>query len=132
MGARALVHVTWVLTTAVLTAAGPALAHARLVSPTPRTADDALKDNNGRGPCGGKARTTNPARYTMGQTVTVRWEETINHAGCFIIKLSQANDQNFQMLANPPHSNAGALPRPSAKRPSAKAAIGAHGTDRYR
>ncbi len=92
--------------------AGAAAAHTRLVAPVPRTNDDGLKDGVGGAPCGGKARNPNAiATYTMGQTVQVRWEETINHAGCFIIKISQANDQNFQMLANPAHSTTGATPR---------------------
>jgi len=112
LGWRSLAHVTAVLTTAVIIGAGPAQAHARLVSPVPRTNDDDLKDGAGGAPCGGRARNPNAiATYTMGQTVTVRWEETINHAGCFTLKLSQANDQNFIMLANPPHSTTGAVPR---------------------
>ncbi|MBL8950507.1 MAG: lytic polysaccharide monooxygenase [Myxococcaceae bacterium] len=100
-------------TLVIMGTAASAQAHARLVAPQPRTNDADLKDGNGGAPCGGKAR--NPARvatYTMGQTVQVRWEETINHAGCFIIKVSAANDSNFVMVANPPHSTTGALPRP--------------------
>src|SRR6476620_2808218 len=92
-----LAHVSAVLTTAVLIAA-PAAAHTRWVNPVPRTNDDGLKDGVGGAPCGGKPRTTTPKVYTMGSTVTVNWEETVNHAGCFIIKFSQANDQNFMML----------------------------------
>lgn len=109
LSARALAHVCAVVTTLVIS--GDAFAHARLRTPTPRTNDDNLKDGVGGAPCGGKPRTGTPARYTMGQTITVQWEETINHAGCFIIKLSPANDQNFTMLANPPHSAAGGVPR---------------------
>ncbi len=109
LSARALAHVCAVVTTLVIS--GEAFAHARLRTPTPRTNDDNLKDGVGGAPCGGKPRTGTPARYTMGQTITVQWEETINHAGCFIIKLSPANDQNFTMLANPPHSTTGGVPR---------------------
>src|SRR6185436_481786 len=84
-------HVSAVVITAVLTAAPAAFAHTRLKLPVPRTNDDGLKDGVGGAPCGGKARTATPAMYTMGQTITVNWEETINHAGCFLIKFSAAN-----------------------------------------
>lgn len=109
--ARAVAHVCAVVTTLVISTGGDAFAHARLKTPVPRTNDANLKDGVGGAPCGGKPRTGTPAMFTSGQTITVTWEETISHPGCFIIKLSQANDQNFLMLANPPHSNVGAVPR---------------------
>ena len=71
-----------------------ASAHARLMSPKPRNNSDALKT----GPCGGVARTAAPTTYSVGSTVTVNWEETIGHQGCFQIALSEANDQNFTLL----------------------------------
>ena len=71
-----------------------ASAHARLMTPTPRNNSDALKS----GPCGGVARGTNKVTYSAGATITVKFEETIGHRGCFQVALSTANDQNFQLL----------------------------------
>ena len=55
-------------------------------------------DNAGikTGPCGGVARTTNPAVFAPGETITVTWEETIDHQGHFIISFSEANDVGFE------------------------------------
>ena len=66
--------------------------HARLMSPTPRNNNAGIKT----GPCGGIARSATPMVVTGGQTLTVLWEETINHPGKFIFSLSLANDQGFQ------------------------------------
>ena len=71
-----------------------ASAHARLITPKPRNNDPGIKT----GPCGGVARTATPTTYSVGATVTVNWEETIGHQGCFQIALSEANDQNFTLL----------------------------------
>jgi hypothetical protein len=91
-----------------------AFAHARLLSPTPRNNSDSLKDPNG--PCGNVPRTANNTVWQQGATVTINFEETINHDGCFILSLSQQNDQNFQQLMVVPHKNAPAItaanPRP--------------------
>jgi len=66
--------------------------HARLMSPTPRNNNAGIKT----GPCGGLARSANPMVVTGGQTLTILWEETINHPGKFIFSLSLADDQGFQ------------------------------------
>jgi MYXO-CTERM domain-containing protein len=75
-----------------------ASAHARLTSPKPRNNSDALKS----APCGGVARTATATTYSVGSTITVNWEETIGHQGCFQIALSEANDQNFTLLKQIP------------------------------
>lgn len=113
---RKLAHVRAVLTTAMLIAS-TAWSHTLLTTPVPRNNRDDLKDGNGGAPCGGVARTTDKvATWTMGATVDVKWNETVNHAGCFLIKLSPANDQNFQLMKNEPHKTQPAItaqaPRP--------------------
>jgi len=71
-----------------------ALAHTRLVAPTPRNNNSGIK----MGPCGGLARTATPTVLNGGQPLLVKWEETINHPGKFLISLSMANDANFTLL----------------------------------
>ncbi len=78
---------------------GTASAHTLLNTPPPRDFGKAGADAHKNGPCGGVARTANPARYTVGQTVQVEFTETIDHRGCFQVLFSEANDQNFQILA---------------------------------
>lgn len=72
----------------------PSYAHARwkldgIVKP--RTDSTGLKT----APCGDAPRTATPAVFTPGATITVEWEETINHPGYFRIAFSPAGDQNF-------------------------------------
>jgi hypothetical protein len=69
----------------------PAWAHVVLVDPAPRTSSDALK----AGPCGAIPRTSSASRYRPGQTVTVRWTETVEHPGDFRISFSPAGDEGF-------------------------------------
>jgi hypothetical protein len=71
--------------------------HARMKSDSaivPRNSSDSLKT----GPCGGVARTSAPKVYAPGSTITVKWEETINHPGRFEFYFSAANDTNFVLL----------------------------------
>jgi hypothetical protein len=49
------------------------------------------------GPCGGVARGT-ATQLTAGQTITVEWEETIEHPGRYLISFSEKNDTNFTEL----------------------------------
>jgi hypothetical protein len=69
-------------------------AHARLVEPKPRT------DNPGgkTGPCDGVPRTTMYTQYEAGATITVKFQETIDHSGCFDIDFSPADDKNWVRL----------------------------------
>jgi hypothetical protein len=69
--------------------------HARLTNPTPRNNGD--NNKNVDLPCGPGARGI-PHTYMPGQTITVQWEETINHTGYYEFFFSPANDQNFTSL----------------------------------
>ena len=72
-------------------------AHARLKplgGLVPRSSNAGIKV----GPCGGYPRTSNPVVFSPGQTITVEWEETINHPGRFEFYFSSANETNFQLL----------------------------------
>lgn len=60
----------------------------------PRNAATGLKTP----PCGGVARTATPKVITAGQTMTVEWQETINHPGRYEFYFSPAGDANFQLL----------------------------------
>lgn len=88
-----------------------ASAHTYIMEPVSRDAklvaslDDRAYKNT-EGPCGvvlGTStplpRTNTPTRYTPGQTITVKWQETIDHRGCFQVLLSEANDTNWKLLA---------------------------------
>jgi len=94
----------------VIAAPATAAAHAYVIDPPPR--DVANPDLDARahktGPCGGVPRTGAPKKYTPGQTITVRWEETISHTGCFQIGFSAANDANFTVLKQKPDPAGGA------------------------
>ena len=83
-----------------------ALAHARLKTAggiVPRSTNAGIKI----GPCGGVARLANPAVFPPGATITVEWEETINHPGRFEFFFSPAGDANFQMLKSVPDNQNG-------------------------
>ena len=60
----------------------------------PRSNSDNLKT----APCGGIARGITSAAFSPGQTITMNWEETINHPGRFEIYFSAAGDSNWQLL----------------------------------
>ena len=84
---------------AVATSAG---AHARLLSPVPRTDADGVKTAP---PCGPPA--VNPAdasvtTYMQGQEIEVRFEETVQHTGCFVVQLLENNYQKQTMLLHVP------------------------------
>lgn len=81
--------------------------HAVWTTPTPRSPSDAWKDPNG--PCGMNTRSTMVTTYQVGQQVSVAWDETVNHPGCFLIDFSTGGDQNWTQLANVKH-RAGATP----------------------
>jgi len=83
-------------------------AHANLISPPPRDSSTGIKDP--AGPCGPTPRGTTPVAYQTGQTVTVKWQETIYHPGCYLIDFSPANDQNWQTLLTLPHDAATTAP----------------------
>lgn len=99
---------------AMVAAPASVYAHARLTTPTPRNNNSGIKI----GPCGGLARTTQFQQYQPNQTVTVNWDETIEHGGCYDIVFSPANDNNWVRLRRvndpldaAPGTNYGANPR---------------------
>ena len=75
-----------------------ATAHVRVDSPTPR--DNA--DNHKSGPCGGVARTGSFTRLDIGQKVTFKFTETVEHEGCYQVHLSTDGDKTFTKLAELP------------------------------
>lgn len=60
----------------------------------PRSNSDSLKT----APCGGIARGVSSATYAPGATMTMNWEETINHPGRFEIYFSPSGDSAWQLI----------------------------------
>lgn len=85
-------------------------AHTRLKAGqtlVPRSTSDSLKS----GPCGGLARTATPTILQAGQTITVNWEETVNHPGHFEFRFSPAAETDWVLLKSiADGQNAGATP----------------------
>lgn len=77
-----------------------AFAHAYVMTPVSR--DTGIADLNARahktGPCGGSPRIGSPTKFAPGAQVLVKWEETIQHQGCYQIRFSNNNDANFTLL----------------------------------
>jgi hypothetical protein len=69
------------------------LAHARLVSPPPRTTSIGKTP-----PCAGVPRTSTPTVLTAGEQVEVDWVETVDHPGHYELAISTADDQDFVTL----------------------------------
>ncbi|WP_428265397.1 SCE4755 family polysaccharide monooxygenase-like protein [Haliangium sp.] len=68
-----------------------ALAHIQLDEPAQRCADQKA------GPCGGcNDRSSTVTVYEPGQTITVRWRETINHPGHYRIAFDDDGQDDFQ------------------------------------
>ena len=79
---------------AVLIAAPVSSAHTRWATDSiapPRSSNSNLKE----GPCGNIPRTSTPTTFNIGETITLSWDETINHPGYFRIAFSMANDEGF-------------------------------------
>ena len=82
---------------AVLLFSQIAVAHARLKASAgvaPRSTSAGIKT----GPCGPAPRVVSPPVLNAGSTLTVNWDETIQHPGRFEISISQGNDQNFVLV----------------------------------
>jgi hypothetical protein len=79
------------LAVALTVAPGAALAHVQLESPLQR--ESAQKT----GPCGssGSTRSGNVCTYRPGATITVTWDETIEHPGHFRISFDEDGDDDF-------------------------------------
>lgn len=81
--------------------------HARLLEPAPRDNSDSLTV----APCGGLLRTDQPTTVQGGQTLVVKWEETVDHPGKYLVNLSVANDSDFVLFAQEMDvEDAGTLP----------------------
>src|SRR5262245_24264805 len=104
--------------------ASTAHGHARLKSPAPRDSGSSYKDppqnNVGTGqPCGNNTRTASQPSTTLtpGAALTVAFEETVNHPGCFVLAFAAANDTTFQVLGVKSHMNPPAPASPSMTSP---------------
>ncbi len=70
--------------------ARPARAHIELMSPEPRTLELKVA------PCGLRVpRGSNVTHYDPGQTITVRWQETVPHPGHYRISFDADGDDDF-------------------------------------
>jgi hypothetical protein len=99
-------------------AAGAAQAHILLVDPKPRDQNDTHKSD--LVPCAPPRSATQPVTmmdpmgvaYAGGTTITVKWNETVNHPGCFEIDISPGDDMGWVSLGTMKHSKMGGTPRP--------------------
>ncbi|MGQ0506677.1 MAG: lytic polysaccharide monooxygenase [Myxococcaceae bacterium] len=99
----------------LLIAAPPVFAHARLTTPTPRSTSDAIKDTggvagSGLGPCMNGATAVPFTTMQAGSTITVNWDETINHPGCFLLSIKTSEGGAFEELKNVKHVATGPVP----------------------
>ena len=107
-----------ILLSSLLLADREASAHARLVDPKPR--NNSTQYKNETMACGGQPARSAAQPLTMlngGAKFMVRFEETVDHPGCFLIDFSATGDTNWQELANVKH--VGTAPDPSDQRPRA-------------
>jgi MYXO-CTERM domain-containing protein len=103
---------------ALTIAAGAAQAHILLVDPKPRDQNDMHKSD--AVPCAPARTMAQPVTmmdpmgvsYAGGATITVKWNETTNHPGCFEIDISPADDKGWVSLGTMKHSKVGGTPRP--------------------
>lgn len=114
----------FIVLSGVLTlAARTAGAHALLTTPMPRDQQDGYKDPPrtppGTGaPCGVSEAASQPHNtLTAGAAMTVNWNETTTHPGCFVIDFSPAGDANFVTLAVKSHMNAPTPTNPTKANP---------------
>jgi hypothetical protein len=76
----------------LLAYSAPAHAHIAMTSPAPR--EEAQKS----GPCGttGSPRGTKVTTFQPGQTITVEWDETVDHPGHFRLAFDDSGSDSFQ------------------------------------
>jgi hypothetical protein len=90
--------------------AGAAQAHILLADPKPRDNNDTHKSD--ATPCQPARTAAQPVTmmdakgvaYAPGATITVRWNETTNHNGCFAVDVAPADDKGWVMLGTMKHS----------------------------
>jgi Lytic polysaccharide mono-oxygenase, cellulose-degrading len=87
-------------------AAGQAVAHIQLTSPTPRYKYSATGIKTG--PCGATTGTKNtvgvPTHLTAGQSLTVMFTETVFHPGFFRISLNTTGAETFPAISPTPQT----------------------------
>ncbi|MCC6998963.1 MAG: lytic polysaccharide monooxygenase [Deltaproteobacteria bacterium] len=84
------VAIALAVTVSGLVGARPAAAHIELLSPEPRTLELKVA------PCGLRVpRGSNVTNYAPGQTITVRWQETVPHPGHYRISFDADGDDDF-------------------------------------
>ena len=81
----------------LLAPSATAYAHIALTSPAPRS--EAQKE----GPCGaaGSPRGTKVTTFRPGQTITVEWDETVEHPGHYRIAFDDSGDDSFRNPSRP-------------------------------
>jgi hypothetical protein len=94
----------------LLLLAGTAHAHIQMMSPAPRMLDQKAP------PCGrsGAPRGTNVTTFSPGETVTIAWDETVDHPGHYRIAFDDDGDDVFQNPNNPDDNFASTLLEPIA------------------
>ena len=94
----------------VVVAAATAEAHIALRFPTPRTSDQKA------GPCGssGSKRGSKITHFNPGETITVEWDETVQHPGHFRIAFDDDGNDDFVNPNNPNDAFASTLVEPIA------------------
>lgn len=71
-------------------------AHITLTSPSPRTSSQKV------GPCGSGDSVRGPAQtYQPGETITVEWDETVDHVGHYRIAFDTDGNDDFPLPNNP-------------------------------
>ncbi len=107
---------TWMILVMMAFFGVKVFAHARILPNgmlSPRLTATGVNDAGIKtGPCGGLARSAVPAVLAPGSTITLNWEETIDHPGRFEIYFSQAGDTGFQLLKTVQDNQGAGVPTP--------------------
>jgi uncharacterized protein (TIGR03382 family) len=110
---------TVVALASLLLASGTAYAHIQLVSPAARMIEQKAP------PCGqsGAQRGTNVTTFQPGETVTIAWDETVDHPGHYRIAFDDDGDDVFQNPNNPDDNFASTLMEPIADKVGGRYAV---------
>src|SRR5687767_4134172 len=94
----------------LLALGGTAHAHIAMTSPRPRGVDQKAP------PCGrtGSTRGAVVTTFAPGETITVEWDETIDHPGHYRIAFDDDGDDVFQNPSNPDDNFASTILEPIA------------------
>jgi MYXO-CTERM domain-containing protein len=85
--------------------AGQAFAHIKMLEPKPR--DDRDDHKNDNAPCIARTMAQTVTKLNAGGMVTVKFGETVNHPGCFVVDFAASDTGPWQMLDTLPHSTMG-------------------------